>query len=42
MEERLTARLDWGIPLIELDDPNAEGNSLQQDGLYFQIEYTPF
>jgi hemolysin activation/secretion protein len=42
MEEKLNARLDWGIPLIDVEDPNPESNTLQQDGIYFQIEYTPF
>jgi len=42
MQEKLNARLDWGIPLIEVDDPNSDSNTLQQNGLYFQIEYTPF
>jgi len=42
MGERLNTRLDWGIPLIEVDDPNSESNTLQENGLYFQIEYTPF
>ncbi|NBD18541.1 MAG: BamA/TamA family outer membrane protein [Cyanobacteria bacterium] len=42
MQETLNARLDWGIPLLDGDDPNSDSNTLQQNGLYFQIEYTPF
>lgn len=32
--DRFTARLDWGIPLI---DDNAEGDSLQESGLLFTL-----
>lgn len=39
MGDRLTARLDWGIPLI---DANFEKNTLQEQGLYFSIRYTAF
>ena len=35
----LSLRLDYGIPLIEVDD---EGNSLQDNGLYFSLRYQPF
>ena len=35
----LTARLDWGIPLIDLED---SGNTLQENGIYFSIELRPF
>jgi hemolysin activation/secretion protein len=34
-----TARIDWGIPLIELDD---NPNTLQENGIYFSIEYKAF
>jgi hemolysin activation/secretion protein len=34
-----TARLDWGIPLVELE---SSGDTLQENGLYFTIEYSPF
>ena len=37
--ERLSARIDWGIPLINDD---AEGSSLQEDGIYFQLQYDLF
>ncbi len=37
--ERLSARIDWGIPLINDD---AEGSSLQEDGVYFQLQYNLF
>ncbi|MDX2228036.1 MAG: ShlB/FhaC/HecB family hemolysin secretion/activation protein [Leptolyngbyaceae cyanobacterium bins.349] len=39
MSDRLTARLDWGIPLI---DAKLDKNTLQERGLYFSIRYTPF
>ena len=34
--ESLTARIDWGQPLVDLD---IAGNSLQENGVYFQLEY---
>jgi len=39
MSNRLTARFDWGIPLISL---NRSQNTLQEKGLYFSLVYTPF
>lgn len=30
------ARLDWGIPLVNVE---TEGNSLQEDGIYFSLDY---
>ncbi|AFZ37635.1 surface antigen (D15) [Stanieria cyanosphaera PCC 7437] len=33
---RLNARLDWGIPLVNLEN---SGNSLQENGVYFSINY---
>ncbi|HIK19417.1 MAG TPA: BamA/TamA family outer membrane protein [Leptolyngbyaceae cyanobacterium M33_DOE_097] len=39
MGDRLSARFDWGIPLIDVDTDN---NSLQEQGLYFSIRYTAF
>ncbi|NEP19254.1 MAG: ShlB/FhaC/HecB family hemolysin secretion/activation protein [Leptolyngbya sp. SIO4C1] len=36
---QLTARLDWGIPLISVD---SGGNSWQEKGLYFSVVYNPF
>ncbi|MEM1369217.1 MAG: ShlB/FhaC/HecB family hemolysin secretion/activation protein [Cyanobacteria bacterium P01_H01_bin.15] len=35
----LTARFDWGIPLIKVDDND---RTLQEDGLYFSLQYSPF
>lgn len=35
----LTARIDYGIPLI---DAGSTGNTLQENGLYFSLVYTPF
>ncbi|MGG6296710.1 ShlB/FhaC/HecB family hemolysin secretion/activation protein [Leptolyngbya sp. AN02str] len=37
--DRVTARLDWGIPLT---DVSSVGNTLQEDGIYFSIEVSPF
>ena len=39
LEERLRARIDWGIPLVEVEDRD---RTLQEDGLYFSLEYFPF
>ena len=33
------ARLDWGIPLVDID---TDSNSLQEDGIYFSIDYNFF
>jgi hemolysin activation/secretion protein len=35
----LLLRLDYGIPLIDVDE---EGDSLQDNGLYFSLRYQPF
>jgi hemolysin activation/secretion protein len=37
--DRLTARFDWGIPLIDLP---GEKRTWQEKGLYFSLIYTPF
>ena len=37
--ETLNARLDYGIPLIEVEDND---DTLQEKGLYFSLEYLPF
>ncbi len=37
--DNLSARLDWGIPLINV--PGSR-NSLQDNGLYFSVRYFPF
>ena len=37
--ERLSARIDWGIPLINI--PGSK-NSWQDRGLYFSVRYFPF
>jgi hemolysin activation/secretion protein len=39
VSERLRARLDWGIPLIEVEDSD---RTLQEDGVYFSVQYFPF
>ncbi|BAY08769.1 ShlB/FhaC/HecB family hemolysin secretion/activation protein [Calothrix sp. NIES-2098] len=36
--DRLTMRLDYGIPFVELSD---RGNNAQDDGFYFSIRYQP-
>ena len=36
----LSARLDWGIPLVDPDTEN--NNSLQENGLYFSLQYSFF
>ena len=38
-EDKLSARIDWGIPLIDSD---STGDSLQEAGIYFQLEYDFF
>jgi hemolysin activation/secretion protein len=38
-EENLSARVDWGIPLINHD---SEDNNLQDNGVYLQLEYDLF
>jgi hemolysin activation/secretion protein len=37
--KRFNARLDWGIPLAEVD---TDSNSLQENGVYFSIDYQFF
>ncbi|MGB5713677.1 MAG: ShlB/FhaC/HecB family hemolysin secretion/activation protein [Waterburya sp.] len=37
--EHLSARIDWGIPLINDD---SGGSSLQENGVYFQVQYDLF
>lgn len=39
--DRLTARLDWGIPLISINT-NSSSNSWQEEGLNFSLRYQPF
>ncbi|HEY9660544.1 MAG TPA: BamA/TamA family outer membrane protein, partial [Allocoleopsis sp.] len=38
MGDDLSARIDWGIPLIDVE---SEHHTLQEDGIYFSILYTP-
>ena len=35
VRENLTARLDWGIPLVDID---SSGDSLQENGVYFSLK----
>ena len=37
--DNFSARLDWGLPLVSVDPL---GESLQENGLYFSVIYTPF
>lgn len=37
--EKFSARIDWGVPLINSD---SQGSSLQEDGIYFQLQYDLF
>ncbi|WP_367890309.1 hypothetical protein [Sphaerospermopsis torques-reginae] len=39
VSQNFNARFDWGIPLVSVD---RTGNTLQENGLYFSIEYRPF
>ncbi len=39
LSDRFTARLDWGIPLVEI---SSSGTSLQENGVYFSIVSSPF
>lgn len=39
MGDNFNARIDWGIPLVELE---TTGNSLQENGIYFSMEYSFF
>ena len=39
LSDRLRARLDYGIPLIEIDSSE---KTAQENGIYFSIEYFPF
>ena len=38
-DDNLSARLDYGIPLINID---SDGNSLQDSGIYFSLQYKMF
>ncbi|MEM8828732.1 MAG: ShlB/FhaC/HecB family hemolysin secretion/activation protein [Cyanobacteria bacterium P01_G01_bin.19] len=39
LNDTLRARIDYGIPLIEIEDND---NTLQEDGIYLSLEYFPF
>ena len=39
VSDRFTSRLDWGIPLVDLD---TSGDSWQENGVYFSLEARPF
>jgi hemolysin activation/secretion protein len=37
--DRLTARFDWGIPIVDIDGGD---RTLQEEGFYFSLIYRPF
>ncbi|MGB7445016.1 MAG: ShlB/FhaC/HecB family hemolysin secretion/activation protein [Coleofasciculaceae cyanobacterium] len=37
--DNFTARLDWGIPLVDIE---SRKDTLQENGIYFSIQYQPF
>ena len=39
VRDYFAARLDWGIPLVDLEN---NGDSLQEEGVYFSLELKPF
>lgn len=39
MSDRLSVRLDWGIPLTDRDDSD---RTWQENGIYFSVRFTPF
>ncbi len=39
VSDYLAARLDWGIPLVEIE---TNGDTLQENGVYFSVEVKPF
>jgi hemolysin activation/secretion protein len=39
LDPYFSARLDWGVPLISVDN---RGNSLQDNGISFSVRYQPF
>ncbi|MBR8836733.1 MAG: ShlB/FhaC/HecB family hemolysin secretion/activation protein [Stigonema ocellatum SAG 48.90 = DSM 106950] len=41
MRDNFTARVDWGIPLIDINS-NSGHRTWQENGVYFQLEYRPF
>lgn len=40
LSDRFNARLDWGIPIVDLND--SRGKTWQEDGVYFSVQYLPF
>ena len=40
IKDNFVARLDWGLPLI--DDKLPQGDSLQDRGIYFSLNFKPF
>ncbi|MEL7083850.1 MAG: ShlB/FhaC/HecB family hemolysin secretion/activation protein [Cyanobacteria bacterium J06597_1] len=39
MSDTFSARLDWGIPLIDREDRD---RTLQEQGIYFSVKFSPF
>jgi hemolysin activation/secretion protein len=40
LSDRFQARLDWGIPLVDLND--SRKRTWQENGVYFSVQYFPF
>jgi hemolysin activation/secretion protein len=40
LSDRLNARIDWGIPIVELND--SRDKTWQENGVYFSVQYLPF
>jgi hemolysin activation/secretion protein len=40
LSDRFQARLDWGIPLVDLEDDR--NKTWQENGVYFSVQYLPF
>lgn len=41
MGNQFTARVDYGIPLTDVND-DGDNRTLQEDGFYFSVNYSPF
>ena len=39
LNELMQARFDWGIPLVDVDDRD---RTIQENGIYFAVEFFPF
>ena len=41
LDEHLSARVDWGIPLIAFKNSNKSANTWQESGIYLKLNYQP-